>query len=166
MAKIFLIISALIFGCGILFNLILFSPKFLGKIRFKTLLILNGILVGIVGLTLLILATAKQIKFWQFWFCVLVIIGVFSYLSWRRYSAPIKPKKEFNLSCGQDWLNLSYLLTLVDRIKRFSLSEKESEFVENFSQKIRRMTSFYSYELPSGVEISEFYFICNRIGLV
>lgn len=166
MAKIFLIISALIFGCGILFNLILFSPKFLCKIRFKTLLILNGILVGIVGLTLLILATAKQIKFWQFWFCVLVIIGVFSLLSWRRYISPIKPKKEFNLSCGQEWLNLSYLLTLVDRIKRFSLSEKESEFVENFSQKIRRMTSFYSYELPSGVEISEFYFICNRIGLV
>jgi hypothetical protein len=166
MATIFLIISALIFGCGILFNLIVFNPKFLGKIRFKTLLIINGISVGIVVLILAILATAKQIKFWQFLFFILVIVGVFSYLLWRYYNAPIKVKKGVNLSCGQEWLNLSYLLTLADRIKRFSLSEKESDFVENFTQKIRRMTSFYSYELPSGVEISEFYFICNRIGLV
>ncbi len=167
MSTIFLIISALCLGCGILFDLyMLIYAKIKGNLSAKFYCLTSFVCGATVVFFSLLSFLFKGITLLQF---LLFIIGAtvcFSLLVGIFWVMPKKLKHGVDISCQEEWLNLSYLLALSDRIKRFSLSEKESEFVQNFTQKIRRMTSYYCYELPSGVEISEFYRICSRVGVV
>jgi hypothetical protein len=167
MAKILLIISVLVFGCGILFSsVLLIYSKISKRISLKLFGFESIFACGITIAFSLFAFIFKQVSLGGFLLLSLSSIVSFSFLVGMFLSPQKKLKQGVDLSCREEWLNLSYLLTLSERIQRFVLSEQESEFVEGFTQKIRRMTSYYCYEIPTGVEICEFYRICNRVGVL
>ncbi|MBO4962655.1 MAG: hypothetical protein J6C97_02645 [Clostridia bacterium] len=78
---------------------------------------------------------------------------------------PKKIYKQVDLSCGEEWLNLSYILGLIEKVSRFDIPLLEQEFFNAFKQKIHRMTTYNCYEAPSSFELSRFYFLCERLGV-
>lgn len=161
-----LILSALIYGGGILFciSAVIYKRiKNFSEKRFS--LVCLSCAVGAV-LNLFLAMLLNQIPLWQFALICLAQIASFWGVYFMFRSTPTRLRQGVELSCGEEWINLSYLLTLIERAERFSLTDGEQEFVEEFKCKIRRMTSYYSYELPTGTQISRFYKICYRIGIV
>ncbi len=160
-------LSALIFGGGILFCIwAIIYAKIKRKISDKVYCISCFSFAFFSVINLLLALTMKTIPFWQFALISFAVVGLFSssYLIFR--TIPKKLTQGVDLSCGEEWINLSYLLTLIERVERFSLSSAEQDFMETFKSKIRRMTSYYACELPTGIEISRFYKICYRLGIV
>ena len=161
-----LIISALFFGCGLLLQTVFCVYS---RLKFKISLKAFSLVTvfcfsGFMLFQLVSLFCGQNF----FNFVLLMLLGGLGYAVTVLLYLLIKPKIKIgvNLSCGQEWLNLSYLLTLSERVSRFSLEEKEQEFVQNFTQKIRRMTGNYCYEVPTGTETAEFYRICRRVGVI
>jgi len=78
---------------------------------------------------------------------------------------PNSPTRKIDISCGEEWLNLSYLLALIEKVSRYDLPTLEEEFFNDFKEKVFRMTTYNCYELPSSFELNRFYFLCNRLGV-
>ena len=160
-------ISALIFGGGILFCIIaIIYGRVKRKISDRVYCITCFSCAGGVAVNLLLAMLLQSLPLWQFAIISFAELGLFgaSYIVFR--SIPTRLKQGVDLSSGEEWINLSYLLTLIERAERFSLSSGEQEFMQSFKEKMRRMTSYYSCELPTGIEISRFYKICYRLGIV
>ena len=114
----------------------------------------------------LIFALIKnQIKFTSF--LLMVFLGNFTFLLIYIFYLfiPKKIYKGIELSSQEEWLNLSYLLSLIEKVSRFELSPLEQDFFICFKEKIYRMTTYNCYEVPSSFELNRFYFICKRLQI-
>ena len=160
-------LSALSFGGGMLFCVwAIIYAKTKRKISTKVFAVTCFSFAFCSLANLFVALTFQALPFWQFSVISFAILGVFGLGVLIFRHLPTKLRQGVDLSSGEEWINLSYLLTLIERAERFSLSSPEQEFMESFKSKIRRMTSYYACELPTGIEISRFYKICYRLGIV
>lgn len=163
----FKLLSALIFGGGLIFCITaIIYAKLKRKISDKIYCFVCFSCAGAVVVSLMLSLLLKGLPFWQFAIICLGAEGVFSVSYFIFRSIPTKLRQGVEISCKEEWINLSYLLTLIERAERFCLSTPEQEFMDNFKNKVKRLTSYYASELPTGIEISRFYKICYRIGIV
>ena len=162
----FLVLSILIFICGFLLcvGAIIYSliNTKISKIIYTYFCIISSLAYSIC-LTLALLV--KNIGFLQFIFGI--FCGDLTFLTFYifYYFLPKKIRGNIDLSCGEEWLNLSYILGLIEKVSRYDIPLLEQEFFNSFKDKIMRMTTYNCYEIPSSFELNRFYFLCERLGV-
>lgn len=153
------ILGVLLCGISIIYSLV---KSKISKIIFNYICSVSSIVFSIFLTLSLLLKNISLLVFWTG-----TVGGNLTFLSLFvfYYFIPKKIYRQVDLSCGEEWLNLSYILSLIEKVSRYEIPILEQEFFDNFKQKIKRMTTYNCYEIPSSLELNRFYFLCERLGV-